>query len=247
MCRRRSTTISILPPHIDTFGFQIGAALRRGNRQEPDGRRQNDVALVLRHRDGPQGGAPGLGIGKAAGTTLTLITEEFSAPAAAEDDRRYARRRDHQAAQRRPPRRRGRHRRRRGPRFAGRSRGAAATSSATLTAICGSPRSISARFSRRRCTARLRALGLKTTIAAKNIGYELRCADPIPFDMEYTRDLGYCAAKYLLAGGTRAMISMQGGHFVPVPFADMTDPERAGRASASWTSRRRATRSRAAT
>ena len=36
---------------------------------------------------------------------------------------------------------------------------------------------------------------------AKNIGYELRCADPIPFDMEYTRDLGYCAAKYLLAGG----------------------------------------------
>ena len=43
--------------------------------------------------------------------------------------------------------------------------------------------------------------GIKTTIVAKNIGYELRCADPIPFDMEYTRDLGYCAAKYLLAGG----------------------------------------------
>jgi 6-phosphofructokinase len=35
------------------------------------------------------------------------------------------------------------------------------------------------------------------TTAAKNIGYELRCADPIPFDMEYTRDLGYCA---LIAG-----------------------------------------------
>ena len=42
------------------------------------------------------------------------------------------------------------------------------------------------------------------TIAAKNIGYELRCADPIPFDMEYTRDLGYCAAKYLLEGGNAA-------------------------------------------
>ena len=38
---------------------------------------------------------------------------------------------------------------------------------------------------------------------AKNIGYELRCADPIPFDMEYTRDLGYCAAKYLLDGRQR--------------------------------------------
>ena len=74
-------------------------------------------------------------------------------------------------------------------------------------------------------TARLRALGVKTTIAAKNIGYELRCADPISFDMEYARDLGYCAAKYLIAEGTGTMISMQGGHFVPVPFAEMTDPE----------------------
>jgi ATP-dependent phosphofructokinase / diphosphate-dependent phosphofructokinase len=77
--------------------------------------------------------------------------------------------------------------------------------------------------------ARLRDLDLKTTIAAKNIGYELRCADPIPFDMEYARDLGYCAAKYLLAGGNAAMISMQGGHFVPVPFRSMLDSE-SGRA-----------------
>src|SRR5262249_32266361 len=66
---------------------------------------------------------------------------------------------------------------------------------------------------KRRVLARLGELGLKTTIADKNIGYELRCADPIPFDMEYARDLGYCAAKYLIAGGNAAMISMQGGHF----------------------------------
>jgi 6-phosphofructokinase 1 len=70
---------------------------------------------------------------------------------------------------------------------------------------------------------RLQQLGIKTTIAAKNIGYELRCADPIPLDMEYTRDLGYCAAKYLIAGGNAAMISMQGGHFIPVPFEELTD------------------------
>src|SRR5262249_16871908 len=56
-------------------------------------------------------------------------------------------------------------------------------------------------------TARLKTLGIKATTVAKNIGYELRCADPIPFDMEYTRDLGYCAAKYLIAGGHSAMIS----------------------------------------
>ena len=71
---------------------------------------------------------------------------------------------------------------------------------------------------------RLKRFGIKTTIVAKNIGYELRCADPIPVDMEYTRDLGYCAAKYLLEGGNAVMISMQGGHFVPIPFANMLDP-----------------------
>ena len=37
---------------------------------------------------------------------------------------------------------------------------------------------------------RLGGLNLKSTISTKNIGYELRCADPIPYDMEYTRDLG---------------------------------------------------------
>src|SRR4029453_2470975 len=47
----------------------------------------------------------------------------------------------------------------------------------------------------------------------------------IPFDMEYTRDLGYCAAGYLLAGEGSAMISIQGGRFVPIPFDTMIDPE----------------------
>jgi 6-phosphofructokinase 1 len=70
---------------------------------------------------------------------------------------------------------------------------------------------------------RLKGLGLKCTVVAKNIGYELRCADPIPLDMEYTRDLGYCAVKYLLEGGSGVMISMQGGHFEPVPFSDLLD------------------------
>ncbi|HEV8305467.1 MAG TPA: diphosphate--fructose-6-phosphate 1-phosphotransferase [Gemmatimonadales bacterium] len=71
---------------------------------------------------------------------------------------------------------------------------------------------------------RLKGFGIKTTIAAKNIGYELRCADPIPMDMEYTRDLGYCAAKYLLEGGSGVVISLQAGHFVPIPFDRLLDP-----------------------
>lgn len=70
----------------------------------------------------------------------------------------------------------------------------------------------------------LKKYNLKTTIVAKNIGYELRCADPIPFDMEYTRDLGYCAAKYLDEGGNAVMVTIQDGHFKPLLFSEMMDP-----------------------
>lgn len=72
--------------------------------------------------------------------------------------------------------------------------------------------------------ARLAGLGIKTTIVSKDIGYELRCADPTPSDIEYTRDLGYCAAKFLIEGGSNAMVSLQGGQFVPVPFSALIDP-----------------------
>jgi 6-phosphofructokinase 1 len=42
--------------------------------------------------------------------------------------------------------------------------------------------------------------------------------------MEYTRDLGYCAAQYLLDGGTAAMVSIQDGRFAPIPFKELLDP-----------------------
>ena len=44
---------------------------------------------------------------------------------------------------------------------------------------------------------RLKPLGIATSFIDKDLGYELRCADPIPFDAEYTRDLGYGAVKFL--------------------------------------------------
>ncbi|HQU71104.1 MAG TPA: 6-phosphofructokinase, partial [Calditrichia bacterium] len=72
---------------------------------------------------------------------------------------------------------------------------------------------------------RLENLGLKTTIVEKNVGYELRCADPIPFDMEYTRDLGFCAAQFILNDGNAAMVSIQEGRFVPMYFKDILDPK----------------------
>jgi len=71
---------------------------------------------------------------------------------------------------------------------------------------------------------RLKEFGIKVTIVAKNIGYELRCADPIPYDMEYTRDLGFAASQFLLNGGSGAMVSIQNGRFVPMYFKDILDP-----------------------
>jgi len=76
---------------------------------------------------------------------------------------------------------------------------------------------------------RLEARGIKVTIVDKTIGYELRCAPPIPFDAEYARDLGYAAVAYLVEGGSGALITIQGGEFTPIPFADVLDPSGAGR------------------
>lgn len=70
----------------------------------------------------------------------------------------------------------------------------------------------------------LKRYNLKMTIVAKNIGYELRCCDPIPYDVEYTRDLGFSAANFILNGGNAAMVSIQNGQFVPIYFKDIIDP-----------------------
>jgi 6-phosphofructokinase 1 len=59
----------------------------------------------------------------------------------------------------------------------------------------------------------------------KTIGYELRCASPIPLDEEHARDLGYAAVKYLQAGGTSALVTMQNGDFTPMPLGQLLDPE----------------------
>jgi len=71
----------------------------------------------------------------------------------------------------------------------------------------------------------LDALGLKTTIIAKDIGYELRCQPPISYDREYTRYLGYSAVKFLVAGGTGAMIMLKDGQSLPIKFTDLLDPK----------------------
>ncbi|MCC6713077.1 MAG: 6-phosphofructokinase [Candidatus Dadabacteria bacterium] len=66
--------------------------------------------------------------------------------------------------------------------------------------------------------------GIGVRVIDKVIGYELRSAPPIPFDAKYTRELGYSAVKFLLNGGTGALITIQTGKMVPIDFSEMIDP-----------------------
>jgi 6-phosphofructokinase 1 len=214
-----------LPGHIDTFGFQtarhIGTELVKNIMV--DGKTTSRWYFIIAM--GRKAGHLALGIGKAAGATLTLIPEEFGAQgirlktlvdtlAGAIVKRLSYGRRD----------------------------GVAVIAEGVILGIHPEDMAVSQDVERdahgnvriaeidvgellkRAVQARLKEFGHKATIVAKNIGYELRCADPIPLDIEYARDLGYCAAKYLLSGGNAAMISMQSGNFVPIPFEQMLDP-----------------------
>ena len=213
-----------LPAYVDTFGFQTarhyGAEIVKN--LMVDARTTSRWYLVVAM--GRKAGHLALGIGKAAGATVTLIAEEFEerVPLRTVVDilagtviKRLS---------------------------VGRRDGVAVLAEGLALAI--DPGDLAQLDSVERdahgnvriaeinigdilkaeVQKRLGQLGLKPTLVAKNIGYELRCADPIPADMEYTRDLGYCAAKFLVEGGNGAMVSMQGGRFVPIPFSDMLDP-----------------------
>ena len=214
-----------LPPHVDTFGFQsarhYGAEIVKNLMVDAKTTSRWYFVVAM----GRKTGHLALGIGKAAGATLTLVAEEFTAPtplktvvdtlAGAIIKRLSYGRRDGVAVI-----------------AEGVVLGIRPEDLAGLDAVerdaHGHIRIDEVSLGeilKAQVTSRIRELGIKTTIAAKNIGYELRCADPIPFDMEYTRDLGYCAAGYLLAGEGSAMISIQGGRFVPIPFDTMIDPE----------------------
>jgi 6-phosphofructokinase len=70
----------------------------------------------------------------------------------------------------------------------------------------------------------LESRGIRTTIVHKTIGYELRAAAPIPYDIEYTRNLGYGAVRFLLCGGSGAMIVFDEGRLRPISFVELTDP-----------------------
>ncbi|HQR46329.1 MAG TPA: diphosphate--fructose-6-phosphate 1-phosphotransferase [Thermoanaerobaculia bacterium] len=214
-----------LPAHVDTFGFQTARhhGVEIVKNLMVDAKTTSRWYFVIAM--GRKAGHLALGIGKAAGSTLTLIPEEFHTQkirfkaivdtlAGAIIKRLSYGRRDGVAVIAEGL-------------VVGLDPGELAGIQDIEKDAHGNVRIAEVNIGEILKSAvqqRLKEFGIKTTIAAKNIGYELRCADPVPFDLEYTRDLGYCAAKYLLSGGNAVMISMQAGNFVPVPFEQLLDP-----------------------
>jgi 6-phosphofructokinase 1 len=84
---------------------------------------------------------------------------------------------------------------------------------------------------RQRVQRRFAARGESMRLTDVTLGYELRCRDPIPFDIDYTRTLGDGAVQFLLRepederlrlGG---FISLEEGHLNVLAFDDLIDHE----------------------
>ncbi|MEK6985866.1 MAG: 6-phosphofructokinase [Candidatus Thermoplasmatota archaeon] len=71
---------------------------------------------------------------------------------------------------------------------------------------------------------RLKAKGDDTGFITKIIGYELRCADPCAFDVQYTRTLGAGAVDFLANGTGDALIALVDGKIAPLRFEELKDP-----------------------
>ena len=212
-----------LPSDIVTFGFttacNLGKELVRNLMQDASTtERWFFVSVMGRHA-----GHLALGIGGSAGATVTLIAEEFPEPQISLDrladvlEGAIIKRRAH-----------------------GREQGVAILSEGLAEKL--DPKTLGpverdaygnvrlaeldlGRLLKERVSASLKARGVDVTIVAKEMGYELRCAPPGAHDIQYCRSLGYWAVRFLLEGGSNAMVTIQAGRLVPVPFGLMMDPK----------------------
>ena len=215
-----------LPPHVPTFGFQtarhVGVELVRNLMDDAKSTRRWYIVVAM----GRKAGHLALGIGKAAGATLTIVAEEWTSrcvPFATICDIVEG------AIIKR--------------RATGRHFGVVVLAEGLIDKL--DPAELAglqdverddhghvrfaevdlARKVKAEVQGRLSQRGLRVTITDKNLGYELRCADPISFDAEYCRDLGFSAVRFLIGGGSGAMVTIQNGHLVPIPFDDLREPE----------------------
>jgi 6-phosphofructokinase 1 len=210
-----------LPSDIVTFGFttacNLGKELVRNLMQDAATTERWFFVTVM----GRHAGHLALGIGGSAGATVTVIAEEFPEPQITLDrlvdvlEGAIIKRRAH-----------------------GREQGVAILSEglaekldpATLGPVerdaYGNVRLAEldlGQMVKERVSRSLKNRGIDVTIVAKDMGYELRCAPPGAHDIQYCRSLGYWATRFLLEGGSNAMVTIQAGRLVPVPFGLMMD------------------------
>ena len=72
---------------------------------------------------------------------------------------------------------------------------------------------------------RLIQLGVSMTLVDKDVGYELRCRPPIAFDRSYTRQLGFGVIDFLLNGGNEATMTRKDSGLKAIPFNEFLDEE----------------------
>ena len=223
-----------LPANAPTLGFEtarhVGTQWTLNLMEESRSTNRWCLVTVM----GRTAGHLALGIGKAAGATITIIPEEFSAPRISLDDvclviegailkRRamgfrhglaviaegVAARMDPEQLANVP-----------GVEVGHDTHGHIRLEKIPLAAMI--ERDVMRRFAER---------GESPSLVSVSLGYELRCADPIPFDIDYTRTLGYGAVQFLIGSAATerslsgGLVCLEDGRLRILPFEDLQDPK----------------------
>ena len=223
-----------LPANAPTLGFEtarhVGTQWTLNLMEESRSTNRWCLVTVM----GRTAGHLALGIGKAAGATITIIPEEFSASRISLDDvclviegailkRRamgfrhglaviaegVAARMDPEQLAKIP-----------GVEVGHDTHGHIRLEKIPLAAMI--EREVMRRFAER---------GESPSLVSVSLGYELRCADPIPFDIDYTRTLGYGAVQFLIGSAATerslsgGLVCLEDGRLRILPFEDLQDPK----------------------
>ncbi|MYC08459.1 MAG: 6-phosphofructokinase [Chloroflexi bacterium] len=224
-----------LPGDIPTFGFEtarhLGTELVQNLMRDSRTTNRWYVVIVM----GRKAGHLALGIGSSAGTALSIIPEEFPDPVIKVDD--VVKMTEGAMLKRKA--------------VEGREDGIAVISEGVaerfdpeeLAALAGievnrDPHGhirlgelpLSAML-RRAIQQRFADAGKNLGMVDVTIGYELRCASPLSFDIDYTRSLGYGAARLLLSApeddrfANGGLIYLDGEKLSTLTFDELRDPD----------------------
>jgi ATP-dependent phosphofructokinase / diphosphate-dependent phosphofructokinase len=223
-----------MPSGMPTFGYEtarhVGTELVLTVMEESRTIHRWFIVVVM----GRKAGHLALGVGKAAGATLTVIPEEFSQEKITLDDvarviegsilKRRVMKHDYGVVvvaegvgERIDPEELSRGS---GLDLSYDPHGHIALADIPLAAMI-----------KQRLIQRFATRGQKMQLTDVTLGYELRCAPPLPFDIDYTRTLGWGATRYLIdkpwderleRGG---FVTLDGVHLKTLPFEDLKDPQ----------------------